>query len=80
MGNELFKKVTEATGLPTELVSKELEGLLDAKGVDSADMTLEDLRKTLAEYVHEVILKAKDSFDQGITIEEEINPEDLGQE
>jgi hypothetical protein len=78
MGNEVFKKVTEATGLPQELVSKELATLLSVKGVSSADVTVEDLRVVLSEYLKEVIIKAKDSFDMGQVFEEEIPPEDLG--
>lgn len=77
MGNEVFNSILDATGLPKELVSKELEGLLLKKGISPTDVTVEDLRSTLSEYLKEVILKAKDSFDQGIVLEEEVDPEDF---
>jgi hypothetical protein len=77
MGNEVFKSVVQATGLPGDLVEKELETLLIKRGLNSEELSLEDLRATLSEYLKEVILKAKDTFDQGIEIEEEILPEDF---
>lgn len=74
MGNEVFKSLVGATSLPEELVSRELEGLLGKRGVDSNDVTIEDLRSALSEYLKDVISKAKDEFDQGVTLEEEVDP------
>lgn len=62
MGDELFGKVTVATGLPADLVSEELERLLGKAGIKREDLTLEDLRKILAEYVQDVLLAAKEEF------------------
>ncbi|MBK9293721.1 MAG: hypothetical protein IPM57_04635 [Oligoflexia bacterium] len=77
MGNEVFNSVLEATGLPKELVSRELEGLLAKKGISIKEVTVEDLRGALSEYLRDVILKAKDAFDQGIELEEEVNPNEF---
>lgn len=80
MGNELFNKVTEATGLPKDLVEQELAQLLNGKGIGQEELTLDELRLALADYLREVILHAKDKFEDGVFIEEEISPEDLGKE
>ncbi len=62
MGDELFGTVANATGLPTDLVSRELDRLLGKAGIKREDLTLEDLRKILAEYVQDVLLAAKEEF------------------
>lgn len=62
MGDELFGQVTVATGLPADLVSDELERLLGKAGIKREDLTLEDLRQILAEYVQDVLLAAKEEF------------------
>jgi hypothetical protein len=80
MGNELFKKITDATGLPSELVTQELSKVLMDRGLSSEELTLEGLRAAMADYLREVILHAKDEFEEGVYIEEEIHPNDLGRE
>ena len=57
---DLFDKVTGATGLPNDLISRELEQLVTAAGADKSSLTLEDLRTILADYVQEVLLAAKE--------------------
>jgi len=79
MGNELFKKVTEATGLPEDLIAKELSDVLSTHGITTGDVDMEQLRSAMAQYLRQVILGAKDS-DEGFSFEEEISPEDLGKE
>lgn len=79
MGNELFKKITESTGLPVEIVSKKLERLLQAKGLDAQELTLEELRNTLSDFLKEVILESKEAFEQGVIMEEEADPNTLGE-
>lgn len=80
MGNELFKKVTDATGLPEDLIARELTSVLEDKGMNKNDVTLDELRTVLADYLREVILHAKNKFENGIAIEEEDDPETLGQD
>ncbi len=80
MANELFKKVTDATGLPSDLITKELNQIVNNKGIQSDDLTLDELRVVMAEYLREVILQAKFKFEDGIEMEEEISPEELGKE
>jgi hypothetical protein len=80
MGNELFKSVTGATGLPEDLISEELNKLLITKGIQRSEVTLDELRDALAGYLREVIVGAKDEFESGVWIEDEVHPEDLGKE
>ena len=53
MANELFKKVAEATGLPSDLITKELTQIVSSKGLQSDDLTLDELRVVMAEYLRE---------------------------
>lgn len=55
MGNELFKEVTDLTGLPKGLISEELVSILGRVGSAPHAVTLEDLRKAMATYLIEVI-------------------------
>ncbi len=80
MGNEIFQTVTGATGLPQELVERELAETLKSKGITIDKVTLEDLRQVLADYLRETILHAKDKFANGVWIEETNPYDELGQE
>ncbi len=80
MANQLFKDVAEATGLPSELITKELSQIVSNKGIENDNLTLDELRLVMADYLREVILQAKNKFEDGIEIEEEVAPEDLGLE
>ena len=80
MANQLLKDVAEATGLPQELITKELGQIVNLRGLPTENLTLDELRLAMAEYLREVILHAKNKFENGIEIEEEIPPEELGKE
>jgi hypothetical protein len=54
--------VTDATDLPHEAIRAELTRLLALAGIDRDRVTLEDLRKVLAEYVQDTLLAAKLEF------------------
>ncbi len=62
MGDKLLSEISEATGLPENLVSDELNRLVSQAGKDTSDTTLDDLRVILADYVQEVLIKAKDEY------------------
>lgn len=66
MGEQLFGEVTEATGLPTDLIADELARLIEAAGVQKSEMTLEDLRRILAEYVQDVLVSVKDELSRSV--------------
>jgi len=65
VGDKLFRQVTEATGLPKEEISNELAGLLEAAGFQPENMSLDDLRAVLAEYVQDILLAAKEELSRG---------------
>ena len=63
MGNKLFTQVTGLTGLPEELIGAELKTLLERKGVEPEQMTMESLREALADYLNQMAAEfAADGF------------------
>lgn len=64
MGEKLLEEVVDATGLPEDMMSKELNRLVSQAGLESKDLTLEDLRTILAEYVQDVLLAAQKEFSE----------------
>lgn len=61
--SELLKNLISATGISEELISSELTQLTNRAGIKPEDLTIEDLRQILADYVQEVLLSAKAEFD-----------------
>lgn len=62
MGERLLTDLADATGLPSNLVTDELGRLLQNAGVEKAEITLDDLRAILADYMQEVLLAARDEL------------------
>ncbi len=60
MGKELLGEVIEATGLPVEWVTKELDKMLRDAGIDPQNLTLDQLREVLAMQIGEALLAAKE--------------------
>ena len=71
MSKPLLQEVTEATGLPEELIQNELKQIIEGQGFSSENLTLEQLRVALADYMRQVILEAKDEFREGVWLDEE---------
>jgi hypothetical protein len=57
MSNELFNTVVQGTGLIQEPVEKELNALLTAQGFNSAELTIEQLREVMIDYLNTVFLE-----------------------
>ena len=57
MKNELFKTVVEGTGLPQDPVQRELGSLLAAQGFKSEDLTIDQLRDVMIDYLNSVFLE-----------------------
>lgn len=57
MGNNLAKTVVAATGLPQDPVEREFNSLLAKHGKNPEDLTLEELREVMAEYLQIVFLE-----------------------
>ena len=74
MGAKLFDQVTGATGLPQDLVAGELEQLLKAAGMERTELTIDELRNILAEYVQDVLVAAKESLAAEEKTSSNVNP------
>ena len=74
-GSEILKNLISATGISEDLISPEVKSLAHRAGIDSEDLTIEDLRQILAEYVQEVLLSAKEQFDAKKSSEPKSNNE-----
>ncbi len=61
MAESLLGQLSKATGLPQEMVERELERLIGKSGKDSS-LQLDELREILAEYLQEVLLQAQAEF------------------
>ncbi|MBK7889720.1 MAG: hypothetical protein IPJ84_02385 [Bdellovibrionales bacterium] len=62
-GSELISELAEASGLPTDLIGQELSHLVRQAGKDTTEVTLDDLRELLANYLQEVLIEAKSSLE-----------------
>lgn len=62
-GKELLELLASQTGLPQNLIERELKALLHKHGKDSSKATIEDIRELLVDYLQEVLLKAKDQHE-----------------
>jgi hypothetical protein len=55
-GYDLLKKLISATGLPPEGPQQELEKLVAASGADISQISLDQLRVILANYLQDILL------------------------
>lgn len=58
-GQELFRALILATGLPEHEIEPELLALMQTRGLTMEKLTLEDVRELLATYLQDVLLEAK---------------------
>ena len=58
-GRSLLEDVSKATGLPSDLAFRELKSLVEKSGVAMEQLSLEELREILADYLQDVLLQAK---------------------
>lgn len=71
MSKPLLNEVTQATGLPEDLIQQELTEIIETRGFSADDLTLDQLRVALADYMRQVILDAQEEFEEGVWIDEE---------
>lgn len=62
MGEQLIEELSLGTGLPQEMIRRELEQLIQMAGKEAGDITLEDIRKIMASYLQDVILEAREEL------------------
>lgn len=63
-GKELIEQVASATGLPQDLVTSELNANIKNQGLNPDNISLDQLRLVLAEYLQDVLLSAKAEYSQ----------------
>lgn len=56
MGETLLRKVVQATGLPQDPVQRELEEFIEHHGKSPQDLTLDEFRDIMVEYLQSVFL------------------------
>ena len=62
-GNKLITEIASNTGLPETLMTQELDRLVESAGLESNIVSLDDLRRVLAEYAQEVLMQVKEEQD-----------------
>ena len=53
-GNALVKALLDLTGLPQESLSSEMDQMIHKSGLNKENVSLDDLRLVLEEYLHSV--------------------------
>ncbi|MGE5087162.1 MAG: hypothetical protein ACM3MG_12725 [Bacillota bacterium] len=61
MSNKLFNTVVQGTGLIQEPVEKELNALLTAQGFNASELTMEQLREVMIDYLNTVFLEISEN-------------------
>jgi hypothetical protein len=61
-GEQLLRGLSELTGLPYDLIEKELFALVAKTGKSPDEIGLDELREILATYVQDILLSAKRSL------------------
>ncbi len=59
-GDALLTHVVKLTGLPTEVLTKELKEILERKNINLNHLNLEQLRTAAASYVREIMTSLLD--------------------
>ena len=62
MGKIKLSDVVLATELPTDPVEKELVSLMKKNNISAEELTIDELREIVAEYLQEVLLGLKDEI------------------
>lgn len=56
---DFLSQIISLTGLPKNLVEKELFNIMESKGLSAANLTDADIREILATYMQETLLNLK---------------------
>lgn len=59
-----LEELLQATGLPLEPIQAEVKRLIQKNGLASQDLTIEDLREVLVDYLQDTLLEAKQAYSQ----------------
>jgi hypothetical protein len=58
----LMEELIQLTGIPNELMRRELESMRNKAGLENKPLTIEDLRGLIAEYLQETLVEAKKKY------------------
>lgn len=61
-GRNLLNFIAELTGLPNDRIIRELQNIVQSKGLSVDDIELDDLREALASYLQEAVAGAHRRF------------------
>lgn len=61
-GIELIRLIASATGLPKENIESTLTQLALEKGYNAENLTLEQVRKILADYLQDTLIQASKTY------------------
>jgi hypothetical protein len=53
--NDLFTQLIRMTGIPGCTIRKELKGIIERKGINPNELTLDQLRQVVASYLREIM-------------------------
>lgn len=70
MGVDLIEQLIKATGLPTDIMRAEVLRLLNKSNIQPTSVSLDELRKVMADYVQDVLLSAKQGIDNKTSTDE----------
>jgi len=62
-GHALLDVLLSETGLPYDVVHRELQTLLLGHNIDPATVTVRDLRRILTSYLQDVLIEAKEDLE-----------------
>ena len=71
-GTELLNELSDATGLPNEMIGEELSRLISGAGKSTDNVTLDELRELLGCYLQDVLLEARNSFESDVEAHDEV--------
>ncbi|MBK9040900.1 MAG: hypothetical protein IPL83_17395 [Bdellovibrionales bacterium] len=60
-GSELLEAIAEATGLPNNLILSELNKLVQKEHYPLDQLTLDELREVLADYLQDILTEARNT-------------------
>lgn len=60
-GSELLETIAEATGLPYNLILSELKKLVQKEHYPLDQLTLDELREVLADYLQDILTEVKNT-------------------
>lgn len=62
MGEALIKQLVNYTELPPEMVEQEFNRLIEKAGLKREEMTLDDVRDLLADFLQDTLIEMKNSY------------------